>query len=224
MPSDCDDPQPVGDRPPTALAEKKLPGSTRRLARPRDRKSVAHVGDRLAVLAGPVPPRSDHISPERTYSSEEISAMIRSLTAHDKTALMKIAIKYAKKTNYGEEDLLQEACMRILAGRREWPRCVGVAPFLTGVMRSIAWEWQTNQQEECVDVDEIGFEDLTAPMRIDICKIVALFDDDPVAQKMLFALIDGVKGEELRKLSGLSRREYESKRTKIRRRLEKNWL
>ena len=40
---------------------------------------------------------------------------------------------------------------------------------------------------------------------------------------LVIALLDGARGEELRELSGLNKTEYESKRAKIRRRIEKVW-
>jgi hypothetical protein len=52
-------------------------------------------------------------------------------------------------------------------------------------------------------------------------KIIALFDDDAVAKKMVLGMMDGARGEELQAISGLGKTEYESKRTKIRRRIEK---
>ena len=96
-------------------------------------------------------------------------------------------------------------------------------PFLAGVMRSIAWDWQVERHNESVEVNEVGYEDQTAAAKIDALKTVALFDDDPIAQKMVIALLDGARGEELRELSGLTKTEYESKRAKIRRRIEKVW-
>jgi DNA-directed RNA polymerase specialized sigma24 family protein len=162
-------------------------------------------------------------SPAETYTAAEIVEAVKSLNTQHKTALMKLARAYAVKTSFGHEDLLQEAWMRLLDGRREWPRSVGVIPFLAGVMRSIAWDWQVERHDESVDVNEVGYEDQTASAKIDTLRTIALFDDDPIAQKMIIALLDGARGEELRKLSGLTKTEYESKRAKIRRRIEKVW-
>jgi hypothetical protein len=72
-----------------------------------------------------------------------------------------------------------------------------------------------------VDVDDIGYVNHSATARIDVRKMLALFDDDPVAQKIFIAMLEGARGEELRELSGLSAKDYETKRTKMRRRLEK---
>jgi RNA polymerase sigma-70 factor (ECF subfamily) len=135
---------------------------------------------------------------------------------------MKIARHYAGKTSYGHQDLIHEAYMRVLAGQRVWRRSVEVVMFLDGVMRSIAWDWRRVQSHgEDVDVDSIGVESHSAVASLDTQKIIALFDDDPVAQRIIIAMMDSARGEELREASGLTQTEYESKRRKIRRRLEK---
>src|SRR5579871_4436715 len=63
-------------------------------------------------------------------SPAEAAAAIRSLTAADKIALMKIARLYARKTPYDHEDLLQEAMCRVLSGARAWPRDLAALSFL----------------------------------------------------------------------------------------------
>jgi DNA-directed RNA polymerase specialized sigma24 family protein len=160
-------------------------------------------------------------SPAEAYTAAEIVDAVKSLSVQHKTALIKLARAYAVKTSFGHEDLLQEAWMRVLDGRREWPRSVAVVPFLAGVMKSIAWDWQTERRDDNVEVGDIGYEDQSAAARIDLQKIIVLFD--PIARKMVIAMLDGARGEELRESSGLTKTEYESKRTKIRRRLEKAW-
>ena len=57
--------------------------------------------------------------------------------------------------------------------------------------------------------------------KIDLKQIMPFFDDDPVAQKILLGMAEGGRGEDLQEVSGLSPTEYESKRKKIRRRIEK---
>ena len=158
-------------------------------------------------------------SPAETYTAAEIREAVKTLTVQHKTALVKLAKAYAMKTSFDYEDLLHEAYTRILDGKRVWPRSVAVVPFLAGVMKSIAWDWR--RRDESVEVGDVGYEDQTAHVRIDLQKIIGLFDDDPIAQKMVIALLDGARGEELRELSGLNKTEYESKRAKIRRRIER---
>jgi hypothetical protein len=73
--------------------------------------------------------------------------------------------------------------LRVLDGRREWPRSVGVIPFLAGVMRSIAWDWQIERHNEGVDVNTVGYEDQTASAKIDAIMTIALFDDEQLLKK-----------------------------------------
>jgi DNA-directed RNA polymerase specialized sigma24 family protein len=155
-----------------------------------------------------------------SYSQVEIAQAIRSLAVEHKTALIRVARVYARRTVYGHEDLIQEAFMRVLDGRREWPRGLHVVPFLCGVMRSIAWDWRV-ESHDAVEVEPTGSEEGHAIARLDAQKVIELFKDDPIAQKILIGMVDGARGEDLRELSGLTRTEYESKRTKIRRHLEK---
>jgi DNA-directed RNA polymerase specialized sigma24 family protein len=161
--------------------------------------------------------------PVETYTAAEVSWVLSDLSAEQKTQLVKIARAYARKTNYSHEDLLQEAMTRVLEGKRAWPRKLPVVVFLRGVMRSIASDWIDESRDDVVDVNDIGFVNHAAAARIDLRKMFELFGDDPIAQRIFAAMLEGVKGKELRQLSGLAPKDYETKRTKMRRRLEK-WL
>lgn len=156
-----------------------------------------------------------------TLSPAEAAAAVRALSAADKTALMKVARLYARKTPYDHEDLLQEALCRVLAGARAWPRHVAALPFLWGVVRSIAWEWKSELLERAPEAADPDGEERRAIASLDVAKILGLFDDDPVAQAIVRGMMDGARGQELQDLSGLDKTDYESKRTKIRRRIEK---
>jgi DNA-directed RNA polymerase specialized sigma24 family protein len=154
-------------------------------------------------------------------SVAEANKAIHALTDGDKTALMKIARVYAVRTSYSHEDLVQEALCRVLSGARAWPRNLPAVSFLAGVVRSIAWEWKSDPVDEVCDAVDPRSGEGRAIASIDIAKVVALFSDDPIAQKIVIAMMEGARGQELQDLSGLSKTEYESKRTKIRRRIEK---
>ena len=138
-----------------------------------------------------------------------------------KTALMLIAKHYARnnRTRYEHQDLLSEAYCRVLEGRRAWPREIPARIFFSGVIRSIASEWKRDLTEE-VEVGDEGAEERGTLAKIDVMKIVSLFDDDPIAQKIVIGMMDGARGEELEQANGLSQTEYESKRKKIRRRID----
>jgi DNA-directed RNA polymerase specialized sigma24 family protein len=157
-------------------------------------------------------------------SAAEAGAAIRSLTQADKIALMKIARLYAKKTPYDHEDLLQEAMCRVLDGARAWPRHLTALRFLWGVVRSIAWEWKKELPDKPSDIADPESEERRAIAGLDVIKIIALFDDDPAAQIIVRGMMEGARGQELQELSGLDKTDYESKRTKIRRRVEKLWV
>jgi hypothetical protein len=91
-------------------------------------------------------------------------------------------------------------------------------------MRSIAWESKSEPHEPLDDVPDPGCGELPIEEREKIKEILAKFDDDPVAQKIVLLVMQGARGKELRLLSGLDEIEYESKRRKIRRRIEKHKL
>jgi DNA-directed RNA polymerase specialized sigma24 family protein len=154
-------------------------------------------------------------------SLAEAGAAIRALSVADKAALMKLARLYAKKTPYDHEDLLQEAVCRVLAGARAWPRHVAALPFLWGVVRSIAWEWKKELIERDAGAIDVGGEERRANASLDVVKVLAQFDDDPAAQIIVRGMMDGARGQELQEMCGLDKTDYESKRTKIRRRIEK---
>ena len=156
-------------------------------------------------------------------SRSEAAARLRSLTPVQKTALVKIARLYAQRTAYDWEDLLQEAYGRILAGDRSWRRDLPAVPFFGGVMKSIAWEWKRNEGStlDDIDVSDEGAEARGAIARQDVKRVLALFNDDPIARKMVTEMMMGTKGKDLREACGLTQTAYESKRKKIRRHLEK---
>jgi DNA-directed RNA polymerase specialized sigma24 family protein len=154
-------------------------------------------------------------------SQAELVAIIQALGDADKLALIKIARLYARRTPFDHDDLLQEAICRVLSGKRVWTRGVPVRSFLVGVMRSIAWEWKSEPHEAVVDAPNPECGESPIMASIDSAKIVAMFANDLVAQKIVLGMMEGARGEELQRSSGLSQVEYESKRKKIRRRIEK---
>ncbi len=156
-------------------------------------------------------------------SQSEIAALVKALTHGQKTALVKVARFYASRTNYDYEDLLQEALSRALAGDRSWRRDLQAVTFFSGVIRSIAWEWRRNDglMVEDYEASDEGSGARGVIARLDVQRVLALFDDDPIAKKLAAQMMVGTKAEELQAACGLSSTEYESKRKKIRRRIEK---
>jgi DNA-directed RNA polymerase specialized sigma24 family protein len=172
------------------------------------------------------PPTIEAIPPP--LSEAEVRSEISSLTAGERTKLIRIASYHAKGRISFEEldDLVHEAICRVLAGKREWPRDLEKLRFLAGVIKSIAGDRKRERaRKRTVPLDEereVGVDyEVGIGVTLDVKRIMSLFDDDPVAQKLLMGMADGTRGEDLEQASGLSPTEYESKRKKIRRRIEK---
>jgi DNA-directed RNA polymerase specialized sigma24 family protein len=140
------------------------------------------------------------------------------------------------------KDLLQEAFARTLDGSRKCPRHVDIVRFLAGAMHSISSDAAKERQRhpELQVVSLFGNEGLTfdppdsAPdpeqqsaSNEEVTQmtqhIVPLFDDDLVAQVMVEGIMEGMEGEELRELTGLSKVGFASKRRLVRRRIEQGF-
>jgi RNA polymerase sigma-70 factor (ECF subfamily) len=168
------------------------------------------------------------------HSPAEALNAIGSLSTGDKAALMKVARIYARlgRSRYDHEDLLHEAFARVLEGTRRWPTGVAFMPFMCWVMRGIASDWRVGGENSGGRNEDPGEEEAAtavsgegeAVAKIDAQKLVGLFNDDPAAQKLLIGMMEGARGEELWESSGLTKTDYDSKRRKIRRRIERLWL
>jgi DNA-directed RNA polymerase specialized sigma24 family protein len=179
------------------------------------------------------------VSADEMLSPDEVRTAIQNLTLEERTTINKIARLYSRKWRRisDHQDLLHEAFVRTLDERRKWPRGMTPVKFIGGVIQSIASERQyafLNQEKgqeegefagtraafERWTSDELEAEDESKAGELK-ARVVALFNDDPIAQKMVLEMMDGVRGESLRALSGLTDIEYENKRRKIRRRFER---
>jgi DNA-directed RNA polymerase specialized sigma24 family protein len=98
--------------------------------------------------------------PAKIAAQAEIVKAIEALTDEDSERLERVAIyrvvRIGRPAANGRthEDLLQEALARTLDGSRNWcPENVDFAPFLAGVIRSIASEW-AGHRERNADLPE----------------------------------------------------------------------
>lgn len=178
-------------------------------------------------------------------SRDEIAAAIRSLTPADLARLKMVARKYAFGRPIGPDDLLQEAYMRALDSRA-CPAHVDVVKFLAESMRSIAHgeaekvehkvtlvviaNTGGSDDEACAVPDKVDDPEarMIAVEQAERCiavhaAIVALFDDDPIAQVVLEGMMEEMSAEEIRELTGLDKTAYDSKRKLIRRRIDKQY-
>jgi DNA-directed RNA polymerase specialized sigma24 family protein len=167
-------------------------------------------------------------------SEAEVRSEINSLTAGEQTKLIKIAGYHAWKGSISSEepdqpdDLVQEAICRVLERKRVWPRGLEKLTFLAGVIKSIAGDRKRALNRERAALKEMekvigdkGAEKPVAADEIDLERIMVLFNDDPIAQKILKGMVDGARAKDLQQASGLGPTEYQSKWKKIRRRIEK---
>ena len=171
-----------------------------------------------------------------------ITQAIRALAPRDWLRLRRKAEHYANiVADMEPEDLLQEAFRRTLDGERHCPVSVDVTHFLCEAMRSIASGERRKVGRRPASMPLAGHSDgavqapdppdplpdpenLLAEAQEEVrrrTEIVALFGDDLVAQTMVEGILDEMRGEELRTLTGLDETAYASKRRLIRRRLEK---
>jgi DNA-directed RNA polymerase specialized sigma24 family protein len=154
-----------------------------------------------------------------------VRAAIEAMTPEEKTAIVKITQTYAWKTPYSGEDLLQEAIGRILGGRRPWPKRLTPMPFLCGVARSIADEWRHEEVGSGGDLDEascdMALPDRTAIAKLDLERVLALFENDPTKKAVVLGLAAGGRGNELQKQVGLTTTRYASMLRDIKRKIDK---
>lgn len=83
-------------------------------------------------------------------------------------------------------DLLNEALARVLSGERPWPVHLGLLPFLSQVMRSIAHQWRhedrreplTEETAEVLESEAAGSNHEIADL---ISRMRTVIADDPVA-------------------------------------------
>jgi hypothetical protein len=76
---------------------------------------------------------------------------------------------------------------------------------LSGVVRSIAWEWRSQNPNELIEVGDQGAAAVGTIAKMDAMKVLNLFDDDQVSQKIVLGMMEGARGEELEQASGLSK-------------------
>jgi DNA-directed RNA polymerase specialized sigma24 family protein len=166
----------------------------------------------------------------------DIARAIHSLSDADLVRLKALARLWARglPACVGWADVLHEAIARALDGSRKWPPDVPILAFLSGIMRSICddhWRRARRELEVLVRGEEVA--DLCAsgdemtspgPERVvaaaqSLAAIDALFASDPPALKIIASLAEGLTPTEICKLHGMSARQYDTTRKRMRRAL-----
>lgn len=135
----------------------------------------------------------------------------------------------------GWSDILHEAIARVLDGSRSWPLDVPILAFLSGVMRSICDDhWRRARLEQRLlvsrdDPDQRSWpseeaDDVPDPERVlaaaqTLANVYRLFEDDPLALKIIAGMADGLAAKEICEVNGISELDYDTTRRRMRRAL-----
>ena len=164
----------------------------------------------------------------------DVAAAIRALTDGDLLRLQALARLWTRGMpgSLGWADVMQEAITRALDGSRRWPPGVPLLAFLSGVMRSICddhWRFEVREARVIIRdsaAAELGADDAgtadperTIAAAQAIADIHRLFSGDNAALKIIAGLADGLTAAEICNTYGLSEREYDTTRKRMRRRL-----
>ncbi len=166
----------------------------------------------------------------------DIERAVQLLSDADLVRLKALARLWARGLpgGVGWADVLHEAIVRALDGSRKWPPDVPILAFLSGIMRSICDDhWRRSRRELEVLVRGEDLVDLCAsgdevkspsPERVvaaaqSLAAIVQLFASDPLALKVIADLAEGLSPSEICKLHGMSQRQYDTTRKRMRRAL-----
>jgi RNA polymerase sigma-70 factor (ECF subfamily) len=183
---------------------------------------------------------------EDAYSIEELSELVAGLGDADMLKLKGAARGLVLKCWSDPDDLLNEAIIRSLDGRRSCPRKMKLVAFLFGVMRSVADEWLKDRKSECGEVDEtrwgrsaeVDVEALPDQREGQEAEIIAserrafaasvlkevmeMFETDEEAWFIVEADLEGrMTPEEICSALGIDRRRYDTARKRIRRGYDK---
>lgn len=178
------------------------------------------------------------------FSFLELGEALEKLSDADWLRLSKIAKALSRKCGISDDDLLQEAFTRALAGDRRCPYEVNLVLFLAKTMGSIAssdaksytrhpeislqapkYENGNDYQEALADPKPSKTEDV-AIARMDLAKVQEVIpdlfkSDSESIQYLVMGILDGMDAGELQEFSGLHGTEYNSARRLFRRRIEK---
>ena len=173
------------------------------------------------------------------HSIEEFKDAVRRLDDVEMAQFRQAVAVYAVIARCAPDDLFQTAVLRVLEGRRLWPRDVGILVFLVQAARSVAsGEGNRRQRSAYRSAESVHGEDGRlihdaantdgspedhAIERQELAaaeaELASIFEDDDAAGYILIGIQDGHEGEALREQTGLNPTEFDTKRRLVRRRL-----
>jgi DNA-directed RNA polymerase specialized sigma24 family protein len=169
-------------------------------------------------------------------TTPDVARAIHALTDADLARLGALARLWTRglPDSIGWADVMHEAIARALDGSRKWPPDVPILAFLSGIMRSICEDhWRRTRRDKellvrdddvcdlCAPGDEVkspGPERIVAAAQ-SVAAIMQLFACDPPALKIIAGLAEGLTSQEIRERYGMSEREYDTTRKRMRRAL-----
>jgi RNA polymerase sigma-70 factor (ECF subfamily) len=170
----------------------------------------------------------------------DVARAIHALTATDLLRLKALARLWTRGLPevLGWSDVLHEAITRALDGSRKWPSGVPILAFLSSIMRSICDDQWRRVHRECrllARDDDLesreGEAQATAPdperalaAAQALAAVNGLFCADPAALKVIAGLADGLTPAEICRLYGMSARDYDTTRRRMRRALLRRGL
>jgi hypothetical protein len=178
-------------------------------------------------------------SAEPELSTAEAVDAIRHLSVADLDRFRRSSYYHSFGGARSPADLRQEAVRRTAAGTRKCPRAVPVVVFLSGVMRSIASAdrkalgrasglaiVRRDDSGLTPELDDPRLSPEDRIIRNERCaelrkSVLALFEDDLVAQTLADGMMSEMEGKELRELVDLDEDGFATKRRFVRRRIDK---
>ena len=175
----------------------------------------------------------------------ETALALNLVTETDLLRLKAIARLHARglPADVSWDDLLQEAFARVISGSRRKPEGISMVVFLSGVMRSLRSEhWRRAQlqsrnpyaprtllrdshtSQELEPTDPTPDPERSMIAWQEMARVNRLFADDPLALQIVLGLAEGLSPEEIRKMSGISKTDYDSARRRMRRALLREGL
>ena len=169
------------------------------------------------------------------YSLEEVEQNLRNLSAENKIRLHKSAIFYSRNTPFDAEELISEFYIGLMSGRRKWERAKDFKIIYRNTLRSIrsnmlkklkpALSLNNFNEQNGELISTIANEQLD--FQVDFINgeqkksILNIFSDDEDLALIVECYLDNMKRSEIIDFLELSDKDFDAKRKKIRRRIEK---
>lgn len=187
-----------------------------------------------------IAPRAD----DAVGRAADLAAAIDALSDIELVRLKALARLWSRDLpgGLGWSDILHEAIARVLDGSRSWPADVPILAFLSGVMRSICNDhWRRARLEQRLlvsrddpdqrrwpseEADEVPDPERVLAAAQTLANVSRLFEDDPLALKIIAGMADGLAAREICGVHGMSELDYDTTRRRMRRTLlrhQQNW-